>query len=151
MEGRIVEEEKESKKMQRGMGGRKGREEEKGRRKKRKKGEWKERLVSCWRLCVFSGIAWHHITEGTGSSSMWLLAEGDLPPNPDLNRIYTAMLGVLGGRQVGIAPGAHFLLPLGPISCTCYSKAPFFDFTFEGFVRASGEVHRRGDNSSSES
>lgn len=73
------------------------------------------------------------------------------PQNPDPNRIYTAMLGVLGGRQVGIAPGAHFLLPLGPISCTCYSKAPSFDFTFEGFVRASGEVHRRGDNSSSES
>ena len=60
-----------------------GRKERKGKGKReegKKVGEWKEGLVSCWRLCVFSGIAWHHITEGTGSSSMWLLAEGDLSP-----------------------------------------------------------------------
>lgn len=50
-----------------------GEAERDGRRERERRGkgeegkkvaEWKEGLVSCWRLCVFSGVTWYHITEG---------------------------------------------------------------------------------------
>ena len=72
--------------------------------------EQKEALIFLLEILSFQASPGITSLKGKGSSSTWLLAEG-CPQNPDLNRMCRTVLGRLGARQVGIGPGAHFLLP----------------------------------------
>lgn len=113
MDGGRKNRRKEEKKKRKAGGGREGWEE--GKEEKRKKGGWKKGCRMEGRLVFLLETSFQVspvITslKGTGSSSVWLLAEGYLQ-NPDLNGMCKAVLRGLGARQVGVAPWVHFLLP----------------------------------------